>query len=413
MKEGFMKKSFQSLALVLFVLFLSLAAFSQIRETGTIHGNVQDEKGDALPGAMVKISGPNLIGGAKTYITDEKGYYRFPILPAGPYTVSVNLPGFAKLVREVMNLSANMTLTLDFKMVQSAVKEEVVVKANPPTIDITSSSSGSVIMSEKLLLSLPAAKDFGGLMSMGTGIETKNLQQSSYYSAYGMGSGESNGYLFDGIDVSSARTGRSYFSPDFNVIQEASISGLGLSAEYGGYTGAVLSTITKSGSNKFSGLAEIWYNGRDWNSQNLGNFSADRFYDPSDKDAKFEAGSNVDLGLQVGGKIIHDKLWFFLSGQYNDVKNFPLGYSEDQKLSNRKGFLKLTYQLNSHIKFNLSTSIDNEKIHNAGAVPLYSPEADYNATNPGTLLNLSMAAVLSKNSIFEVKIGYHQKKTIL
>jgi hypothetical protein len=98
-----MKKGSQSTILVLFVLFLSLAAFSQIRETGTVHGYIQDEKGEALPGVTVKISGPNLIGGAKTYLTDLKGYYRFPSLPVGPYTVSVDLPGFAKLVREVMD----------------------------------------------------------------------------------------------------------------------------------------------------------------------------------------------------------------------------------------------------------------------------------------------------------------------
>lgn len=404
-----MKKSFQSLALVLFVLFLSLAAFSQIRETGTIHGNVQDEKGEALPGTTVKISGPNLIGGAKTYITDQKGYYRFPILPAGPYTVSVDLPGFAKLVREVMNLSANMTLTLDFKMVQSAVKEEVVVKANPPTIDITNSSTGVVVMSEKLMLSLPVSKEFGGLMSMATGIETEKFLSNSA-SAYGMGQGESNGYLFDGIDVSSSRFGAMYFSPDFNTLQEASISGIGLSAEFGGFTGAVLSAITKSGSNRFSGLGEVWYTGRDWNSQNLGKYTAAMFVNPADKDKKFETGSYIDIGLQSGGRIIQDKLWFFLSGQYDHTKKFPLGYAEDQIGMNMKGLLKLSYQLSKLMKINLSISYDNEKVNNTNAVPYVSPEADFNTEKPGLFLNLNTTYILSQNTLLEFKLGHNRKK---
>ena len=101
-----------------------------------------------------------------------------------------------------------MTLTLDFKMNQSAIKEEIVVKANPPTIDITNSSSGNVVMSEKLLLSLPAAKEFGGLMGMSVGIESTNTSAGGKTNAaYGMGTGESNGYSFDGIDVSPPRYG--------------------------------------------------------------------------------------------------------------------------------------------------------------------------------------------------------------
>lgn len=406
-----MRKSvLATLALAFAVAGLCLPLSSQIRETGTIHGYIQDEQNEVLPGATVKISGPNLIGGEKSYISDQKGYYRFPNLPVGSYTVFVELPGFAKVVREISRLSANQSLTVDFVMKPSAVNEVITVTASTPTVDITNSSSGGVVMSEELLLALPAAKELGGLMTMTPGVEGRT--------AYGIDN-ESNGYYFDGINVSSPTGGGGWgvsgmlFNPDFNIIQEASVSAIGLNAEFGGFTGAVLQAISKSGSNDFSVLVETWYNGRDWNSQNLGKYSADQFYDPADKDKKFEAGSYLDIGLQVGGKIIKDKLWFFLSGQYDGTKKYPLGYSGVQTGTNWKGFAKLTYQASHRTKMNVSASIDNETTINAGAYAFVDPEADLTWRNPGYLLDVNTTSVLSQNTVFEAKLGYNKKDSIM
>ena len=401
-----MKKGCKSTIPVLIILFLSLGAFSQIRETGTIHGTVTDDQGEPLPGVTVKISGPAIRSMGEFYVTDQKGNYRFANLPVGPYTVSVDLQGFAKLVREVINLNANMTLTVDFRMVQSMVIEEIVVKADPPTIDIKSSSSGVVVMSDVLLLSLPTPKNFSGLMSIATGIESTTLSGNTYTPAYGMGTGQSNAYSFDGIDVSSSRTGTTYFSPDFNTIQQASISAIGLPAEFGGFTGAVLSAVSKSGTNELSALWETWLNGRNWNSQNLASYSADRFVNPADKDKLFDSGSHFDIGLQAGGRIIHDKLWLFLSGQFDSAKNYPLGYAEAQSRRSMKGFMKLSYQLSGRTKMNLTASVDDKNITNALASPRYLPEADVNVENPGIFLDLNMTSMLSTNTYFDLKLGY-------
>jgi outer membrane receptor protein involved in Fe transport len=403
------KTAVRALAVALAIALIGPPTYSQIRETGTIHGYIQDEQNQALPGATVKISGPNLIGGERSYISDQRGYYRFPNLPVGSYTVFVELSGFAKIVREISRLSANQSLTVDFNMKPTAVNEVITVTASAPTVDITSSSSGSVVLSDSLLLALPVAKELGGLMGQTPGIEGRT--------AFGMDN-ESNGYYFDGINVSSPTGAGSWeggmrFSPDFNIIQEASVSAIGLNAEFGGFTGAVLQAISKSGSNKFSGLFETSFNGRDWNSQNLGAYSADQFYDPASKDAKFEAGSYLDVGLQAGGKIIQDKLWFFLSGQYDGTKKYPLGYSGVQSGTNWKGFVKLSSQVARRMKMNLSASYDNERTINAGALPMISPEADVTWRNPGFLVNLNTMSVLSSNSVFELKFGYNKKNSFI
>src|SRR6476659_5924913 len=65
--------------------------------TGALIGVVRDEQGGVLAGASVRISSPALIGGTATLITNEKGQLRFPALPPGMYSLSIDLQGFAML----------------------------------------------------------------------------------------------------------------------------------------------------------------------------------------------------------------------------------------------------------------------------------------------------------------------------
>ncbi len=386
--------------------------FSQIRESGTIHGNVTDIQGEPLPGVKVSISGLKLIGKEKAYITDAAGYYRFASIPVGPYTVSVELDGFQKIIREGIDLHANMSLTVDFKLKQAEVKEVIVVSGKSPTVDITSSSAGAMVMSDELLMALPTKKEFGQLLALASGTELTSMNGHNVLPSYGMGHGESNAYQFDGIDVSS-QWGAMEFSPDFNTIQEATASGLGLPAEFGGFVGSVLTAISKSGANRFSTLAELWYNGRSWNSQNLGNIPAEKFFDPADKDKKFEAGSYLDFGLQLGGRIIRDKLWFFLSSELLRTKEYPLATPSVRRGRTSKAFAKLTYQLNPSMRMNLSTSYDDERMENSDAGPFTSPEAETNLRSPGALFDLNLTSTLSPNSILELKLGYNIKTTTI
>ena len=72
---------------------LAMPALAQ-EQTGNITGRAMDTSGGALPGVTVSITSPNLIGGARTAVTDEQGVYRFTLLPGGIYTVKFDLTGF-------------------------------------------------------------------------------------------------------------------------------------------------------------------------------------------------------------------------------------------------------------------------------------------------------------------------------
>jgi hypothetical protein len=61
---------------------------------GTLIGTVKDAQGGVLPGVVVRVSSPALIGGSQTVRTNEKGQLRFPALTPGEYVLDIEAQGF-------------------------------------------------------------------------------------------------------------------------------------------------------------------------------------------------------------------------------------------------------------------------------------------------------------------------------
>jgi hypothetical protein len=91
-----MRRIFVAASLILFVAALSLHA----QTTGEIIGKITDEQGGALPGVTVEVKGPALQG-SRSNVTDTKGDYRLVLLPPGTYTLTATLAGFAQVQRTV------------------------------------------------------------------------------------------------------------------------------------------------------------------------------------------------------------------------------------------------------------------------------------------------------------------------
>lgn len=399
-----MIKEIRAATIFILALFcVSLGTFSQIRESGIIHGKVYDENGDVFPGATLTVSGPTLIGGARMYISDYKGYYRFPSLPPGPYTVSCELPGFTKVVREVIRLHTGTSLTVDFEMIQAKVTEEVLVIAQAPTIDIKSSSVASVVMTDDLLVSVPTSKAFADLLNIAPGASTNSSYASGHYAA--------NTYQIDGISVDNPKYSGIANEPDFNIIQEVKVQALGLSSEYGEFTGAIINAITKSGSNKFSGMAEFRYNGEGWNNDNLKDIPVEDFISPTVKETKYSSNSLIDFGAQLGGPFLKDKLWFFGSGQYYKVDEYYLGVPDEPRVNDAlKFFGKLTFYVNTSNRINLSINHDKRTTRNRivyGTPSLVSTEAKLNMDYPCWLIDASWTSIISPRTFLDVKLGYN------
>ena len=81
--------------------------------------------------------------------------------------------------------------------------------------------------------------------------------------------GSGNALMLDGVDTSDPEGGTAWTFFNYNIIDEVQVGALGQPAEYGGFTGAVVNTITKSGGNRYSSLFEYRYTGKDLRGDNI------------------------------------------------------------------------------------------------------------------------------------------------
>jgi hypothetical protein len=239
-------------SILVVVLILAPIAFSQSKETGAIRGVVADEQGAPLPGVNVTLSGVNLMG-VRTFVTDVNGEYRFPALPPGEYKVRAELAGFGTVVREKIRVNTTATLTLDIQLKPATVSEEVTVTAQSPTVDVKSTETASVTLSNEILRNVPNNQFTSEIVNLAPGVNN-NV-------AFGASQDTGIAYSMDGVNVADPEGGSAWVFSDYNIIEEAKVMGVGLPAEYGNFTGVILNLVTKSGGNNFSGHFEFDFQG--------------------------------------------------------------------------------------------------------------------------------------------------------
>jgi Carboxypeptidase regulatory-like domain len=93
--------------------------------TGALIGTVRDGQGGALPGALVRLSSPGLLGGPQIITTNQKGQMRFPVLPPGLYELHIEFKGFAPYHEERIRVGANATLERTVILALAEVEQSV------------------------------------------------------------------------------------------------------------------------------------------------------------------------------------------------------------------------------------------------------------------------------------------------
>jgi len=395
-----MKKS-----LVIFICLILLAplAFSQSRETGAIRGIVSDEEGTPLPGVNVSLSGPSLMG-IRTFVTDATGEYRFPALPPGTYEVKAELQGFATIIRENIRLSTTATLAVDIAMKPAALEEEVTVIAQSPTVDVKSTETASVTLSNEILRNIPYNQFTADIVNLAPGV-TNNV-------AYGASQNTGIAYTMDGVNVADPEAGSAWVFSDHNIIEEAKVMGVGLPAEYGNFTGVIFNLITKSGGNEFSGHFEFNFQGyRDdsafWQATNNQDY-IDDFPNLTSPTSKL-----MDINGHLGGPIIKDKLWFYIGSQFYRTKNRPTGFPEDVDYKQPRIFAKLTSQLTPTLNMSAAFQATKYQGVNRGAGATTSPEACVTQDSPDWLVSFNLTKILSAKTFFDIKTNYFEGRYYL
>ncbi len=386
-----------------FALLCAPLAFSQSRETGAIRGFVLDEQRTPLPGVNVTLSSPNLMG-ARTFVTDANGEFRFPALPPGEYKLTAELSGFGMVVQEKIRLETTVTLTLDLTMKPTTLEEEITVIAQTPTIDVKSTETASVTLSNEILRNIPYNQFTADIVNLAPGV-INNV-------AYGASANTGIAYSMDGVNVADPEGGSAWVFSDHNIIEEAKIMGVGLPAEYGNFTGVIFNLVTKSGGNEFSGHFEFNFQGyRDdskfWQATNTAAYLED-FPELTSPTSKL-----MDINGHLGGPILRDKLWFYTGVQFYRTQNRPTGFPEDVDYKQPRFFAKLTSQLTPTLNMSAAFQTTAYQGQNRGASSTTSPEACVTQDSPDWLVSFNLNKILSAKTFFDVKTNYFEGRYYL
>src|SRR5262249_45946762 len=112
--------------LMVFFAF-STPAFAQF-DSGQISGFVRDPQHSALPGATVTLTNEGT-SAKRNVMTNTSGYYVFPDVPVGVYTVTVEMPSFKKSVKTGVRLTAASQIAVDADLELGSLEETVTVTA--------------------------------------------------------------------------------------------------------------------------------------------------------------------------------------------------------------------------------------------------------------------------------------------
>ena len=308
------------LAIGLLVLILAPNVSAQ-QITGSIAGTVKDERGAVLPGASVKATNVNT-SFTRVATTANDGAYRIEYLPVGAYNVEVDMPGFQKFVQQNLVLAVDQTQALNITLAVGASSETVTVTTAPALVDTASATLGRTVQPDEII-GLPLVnRNAYAELSLTPGVQSNSASGSTNASNsnpngtpnYQIGVPSTqvivNGGIDGGVpmvsfflDGGSNMTGiRNYGNPLPNpdALEEFRVETSNFSAQYGRMSSAVVTAITRSGTNQFHGslfefVRNTDLNATPWNATLNPPYHRNQF------------------GGAVGGPVKHDQAFFFFS----------------------------------------------------------------------------------------------------
>jgi hypothetical protein len=289
---------------------------SAMAQDAGITGQVVDESGAALPGVTVVAKSPALQVPEVTALTDNRGDYRLTPLPIGTYEVTYELPGFQTMRREELRLTSGFTARVDVQLKVGRLEESVTVSGATPVVDVASTATSTRLTTEMLESTPTGRVGFFALLQQAPGVRnTLDIGGSSAtansitFRSFGQ-SGEAWQAL-EGIVTSSAKTGQSGNYFDYASVEEARVQTVGADASMP-LRGVMMDVIIKSGANQFH--SNTWWSQTNSNFQSSNiddNLRAQGITEPAELQARWTLSSDL------GGRILRDKLWFYVGGTRN------------------------------------------------------------------------------------------------
>jgi hypothetical protein len=289
-------------------LVSSTLVFAQGVTTAAINGTVTDKDGNPLPGAnIVALHTPS--GTVYGTTSRTNGEYNLPNLRVGgPYTLTATFVGYQKEEQTGINLQLSQTARFDFQLVEEAVQVEAVLVTGERSGILSAGRTGAAtFVSGDVIAKFPTISrridGFTRLTPQAIGLSFAGqdnrlnditVDGSYFNNSFGLGNAPGD------------RTGVAPISLD--AIEQMQVNIAPYDIRQGHFVGAAVNTVTKSGSNQYSG--SVYYNYR--NQGLVGTKARDFTYNPGT--FKYNLG-----GVRVSGPIIENKLFFFANFEKDQI----------------------------------------------------------------------------------------------
>jgi outer membrane receptor protein involved in Fe transport len=295
-----MKRNILLSVSVAFALALGVqTAFAQTSTTGAVRGIVKDAAtGEPVVGATVVATSPALQG-QQAEITDGSGSYNLSNLPPGTYEVTVYFSE-ARFSRSNVLIRLGKTVQVNIAIDSKATGGEIIkIEGTAPIIDQGSTKTG-ITINQDYTDNVPTGRTFGAVLGAAAG-----SQGDLYGVSFGGSTSVENVYIIEGINTTDPAYGLLSSNLPNEFVRETEVITGGYSAEYGRSTGGVVNVLTKTGSNEFRGSVFTYFTPGQLVAGQKASPRAGSSIDRSD-----ELAYAFDVGAEVGGPIVKDKLWF-------------------------------------------------------------------------------------------------------
>ena len=392
-------------------------------QSGSLVVKAVDQQGAVMPGATITVTSPALPREA-IGVTDASGVYQIPGLPVGTYRVKIALEGFKTVTREGVVVRQGESVTVEIPMTVGALAEAVTVKAESPVVD-TRSVGSKVNIDSAILETTPGGRDIWNVIEYkapGVVVESPDvggnqggLQRS--LSARGTPNGQ-NTQVLNGVNVNDpAAQGFAMYYYVPTTLDNIQVS-TGAQDIAVGTGGVFINMVTKSGTNRFSGLALQTYQGHSTQGTNVDDTLRAAGLRPDANSTELLTNSNI----QVGGPLIQNKLFYFgaanLQQVHVNVPGFPAvvpsylkaplsGSSIQDTTDIVAGEGKVSYQLGAANRFEGFFSKQRYDKPNRNALVSTTQESDWKELDTFLIAQLAYNRVLGSRMFLDSKISYN------
>jgi hypothetical protein len=295
--------------LSLFILFAGMA-FAQTT-SGDFACIVNDPSGAVIANASI-VATNEATGIQYKGVTSGSGEVHLTNLPTGDYDITATAPGFSPFTLKALRIDLNKTSSKTLTLATQGSSTSVEVSADAGVVLDTTSTNLTQNFSPVELANIPTA-------SVGLGVLNVSLLSPGVASTGGIGIGtgpsvggqrpRNNNFTVEGIDNNDkVVTGPLIYAPN-DAVSDFTLITNQFSPEFGHSSGGQFNTNITSGSNKFHGKAYEYFQNRDLNSA----------FGIAGGKTPIPRYDNNRYGGQVGGPILHDKLFFFANYERQSI----------------------------------------------------------------------------------------------